>query len=243
MPFTFSHPAIVLPLRYLPKRWVSLTGLIIGSMVPDFEYFIRMKVESIYSHTWPGLFWFDLPLGLLIVFIYQILVKDSIILHLPMALNRRFSRFRGVDQDGSFFQYFVVLALSILIGAASHIFWDGFTHPNGYFVTVLPVLSQKVHLAGHEVFVYKVIQHCSSIIGAIVIILAVYALPLGNPQKNHHVIGFWVQIMIISIIILIVRLMTGLTYHRYGDVLVTIITGGFIGLIITSITTNLHRTT
>ena len=27
MPFTFSHPAIVLPLTYLPKQWVSLTGL------------------------------------------------------------------------------------------------------------------------------------------------------------------------------------------------------------------------
>jgi hypothetical protein len=42
MPFTFAHPAIVLPLKHLPKRWYSLTGLIIGSMTPDFEYFIRM---------------------------------------------------------------------------------------------------------------------------------------------------------------------------------------------------------
>jgi len=77
MPFTFSHPAIVLSLSYLPKRWVSMVGLIIGSMVPDFEYFMRMKVKSIYSHTWPGLFWFDLPLGLILMFIYQILVKDN----------------------------------------------------------------------------------------------------------------------------------------------------------------------
>ncbi|WP_113654854.1 DUF4184 family protein, partial [Pedobacter namyangjuensis] len=30
MPFTFSHPAIVLPLTYLPKKWFSLTGLVIG---------------------------------------------------------------------------------------------------------------------------------------------------------------------------------------------------------------------
>ncbi|WP_262496247.1 DUF4184 family protein [Flavobacterium piscis] len=39
MPFTFSHPAIILPLKYLPKNWISLTGLIIGSLTPDFEYF------------------------------------------------------------------------------------------------------------------------------------------------------------------------------------------------------------
>ena len=41
MPFTFSHPAAVLPLRLLPRHWFSLTGLVIGSMVPDFEYFLR----------------------------------------------------------------------------------------------------------------------------------------------------------------------------------------------------------
>jgi hypothetical protein len=242
MPFTFSHPAIVLPLSNLPKRWISLTGLIIGSIVPDFEYFIRMRVESIYSHTWAGLFWFDLPLGLVIIFVYQILIKDRVILHLPVALNRRFSRFRGVDKQGSFLQYLLIVVLSILIGAASHILWDGFTHPNGYFVTVVPFLSNTIHLGRHQLLVYKVIQHGSSIIGAITIILAVYALPLNNPKKNHHVIGFWVRIMFISIIVLIVRLLTGLSYHQYGNVIVTLIAGGFIGLIITSITTNLKRT-
>ncbi|MFN7593668.1 MAG: DUF4184 family protein, partial [Bacteroidota bacterium] len=25
MPFTFSHPAIVLPLTFLPRQWFSLT--------------------------------------------------------------------------------------------------------------------------------------------------------------------------------------------------------------------------
>ncbi|WP_184550774.1 DUF4184 family protein [Mucilaginibacter sp. FT3.2] len=243
MPFTFSHPAIVIPLRYLPKRWVSLTGLIIGSMVPDFEYFIRMRVKSIYSHTWTGLFWFDLPLGLVVIFVYQILIKDSVILHLPVALNRRFSRFRGVDNHGSFLQYLLIVVLSILIGAASHILWDGFTHPNGYFVTVMPVLSNTIHLGEHRLFVYKVIQHGSSVIGAIVIVLAVYALPLGNPKKNHHLVVFWVQIVVVSIITLAVRLMTGLSYHQYGDVIVTLIAGGFIGLIVTSIITNPKRTT
>jgi hypothetical protein len=30
MPFTFSHPAIVLPLTFLPRQWFSFTGLVIG---------------------------------------------------------------------------------------------------------------------------------------------------------------------------------------------------------------------
>ncbi|MEM7184808.1 MAG: DUF4184 family protein [Spirochaetota bacterium] len=40
MPFTFSHPAIVLPFVKFPKQWVCLSALIVGSIVPDFEYFM-----------------------------------------------------------------------------------------------------------------------------------------------------------------------------------------------------------
>lgn len=93
MPFTFSHPAIVLPLTYLPKKWFSLTGLIIGSITPDFEYFIRMKVQRDYSHTLSGLFWFNLPLGILLAFIFHGIVRNSLIENLPLFLKSRFSNF------------------------------------------------------------------------------------------------------------------------------------------------------
>lgn len=46
MSFTFSHPAIVSPLNYFPNKWFSLTGLVIGSLTPDFEYFLRMRIKS-----------------------------------------------------------------------------------------------------------------------------------------------------------------------------------------------------
>ena len=57
MPFTFSHPALILPLKYFPNKWFSLTGLVIGSLTPDFEYFLRMRIKSVYSHTLEGIFW------------------------------------------------------------------------------------------------------------------------------------------------------------------------------------------
>jgi hypothetical protein len=46
MPFTFLHPAIVLPLTYLPRQWFSLTGLVIGSLTSDFEYVLRVNDKS-----------------------------------------------------------------------------------------------------------------------------------------------------------------------------------------------------
>ncbi len=105
MPFTFSHPAMVLPFNYLSKRWISLTALVIGSITPDFEYFIRMKVASSYSHYWSGLLWFDLPLGLLLLLIYNLIVKDKLIDHLPSYFNNRLSQFKNseVRYSGDYF--------------------------------------------------------------------------------------------------------------------------------------------
>ncbi|WP_434297574.1 DUF4184 family protein [Clostridium sporogenes] len=42
MPFTFSHPAIVLHLEKKWNKYFSFTALILGSMSPDFEYFIYL---------------------------------------------------------------------------------------------------------------------------------------------------------------------------------------------------------
>jgi hypothetical protein len=242
MPFTFSHPAIIFPLRYLPKRCISMMGLIVGSMVPDFEYFIRMKVKSLYSHTWLGLFWFDLPLGLLLVIVYQIFVKDHLIDNLPTALNRRFSNYKTTIQNRYSLQYLLVIALCVLLGAISHILWDGFTHPSGYFVMRISALSTSIQIGGHLLFVYKIIQHASTVIGATLILITVYGLPLDPCiKKSYRRNGFWFQVVSVVLTILIIRLITGLRFHQYGDIVVTAIAGGLLGLMAASISTRSYK--
>ena len=38
MPFTFSHPAIILPLAKINAKYISLTALVAGSMAPDSDF-------------------------------------------------------------------------------------------------------------------------------------------------------------------------------------------------------------
>ena len=119
MPFTFSHPAIVLPLTYLPKKWYSLSALIVGSMTPDFEYFIRMKDYSKYSHTWGGIFWFDVPLGLILLFIFHNVVRNILIVYLPFSLNIRFSSFATFNWNKYFQNNIIVVLISLIVGITS----------------------------------------------------------------------------------------------------------------------------
>ena len=39
MPWTFAHPAAVLPFRRIVGRQLPLLGLVVGSMAPDMGYF------------------------------------------------------------------------------------------------------------------------------------------------------------------------------------------------------------
>jgi len=235
MPFTFSHPALVLPLRYLPKRWISMTGLVIGSMTPDFEYFFRMRVRSIYSHTIPGLFWFDLPVGLLLILVYNKIVKDKLIDHLPDQLNQRLSQFKGNPESLSSPAYITIIALSILVGGASHLLWDSFTHPTGYFVTTIPALTHMIHMGSHQLYTYKLAQHASTVLGYMAILFALMSIPKGISTRIKNISAYWVKVAAIAIVVTAIRLACGLNYHEFGNVVVTGIAGMFIGLVVLSV--------
>lgn len=170
MPFTFSHPALILPLTFLPKKWFSLTGLVIGSLTPDFEYFIRMKIQSNYSHTLSGLFWFDLPLGILLAFIFHNTVRDKLFVNFPTILSSRLKRFNLFEWNNYFKTHWFVVAVSVLIGAVSHIFWDSFTHDNGYFVQTIPRLTNTINLFCGQISILKILQHSSTILGGLAIV-------------------------------------------------------------------------
>ena len=97
MPFTFAHPAVVLPGVFLPKHWMSLTGLVVGSLVPDFEYFFRWQVLSLYSHTPAGIFWFDVPVALALCFVFHVVIKKALLENLPIFFKARLLKFKNFD--------------------------------------------------------------------------------------------------------------------------------------------------
>jgi hypothetical protein len=235
MPFTFSHPAIVLPLTFLPRQWFSLTGLVIGSLTPDFEYFLRMRIKSIYSHRIDGLFWFDLPLGLLLAFLFHNIVRDRLFENLPTFLKSRFSTFKNFDWSRHFKQNWLVVTISILIGAASHIFWDSFTHDHGYFVKTIPELQNSVDFLGRQIQILKILQHSSTLLGGLVIAIAIYKLPTYKTENENINLKYLTILAVLTLTIFSIRLLSGLDFKQYGNVIVTAISAGLISLLLTPI--------
>ena len=235
MPFTFSHPALVLPVTYLPQKYYSLTGLIIGSMTPDFEYFIRMKIQSNYGHSITGLFYFDLPLGIILAFIFHNLIRDSLYNNLPGFINVRLTSFQKFNWSRFFIKNWFIISISILIGAASHLLWDSFTHKFGYFVESLPALTYRINVFGHLFPIYNILQHTSTIIGGLVLIYSFLKLPVDRTNNNSIDFKYWGALVSVSLIILLIRFATGLDIRHIGQMVVTIISSTMISLAVTPI--------
>lgn len=240
MPFTFSHPAIVLPLYKVSRKYISMTGLIIGSITPDFEYFIRMRVQSIYSHTLRGLLFFNLPLGILLSFIFHNIVRNNLIKNLPGFFQLRFYKFQQFSWNERFINKWLVISLSIVIGAASHLLWDSFTHEHGYFVNQIPPLRETIEIAGNQFPALKLLQHGSSFIGSLTIIYVIYMLPAIplNPQKIS--VWYWLTIAVLTLLIASLRCYVGLHYSEYGSIIVTFIAALLISL--TAVSLVLYKT-
>lgn len=235
MPFTFSHPAIILPLRYLPVKWFSLTGLIIGSLTPDFEYFIRMRVQSIYSHTVLGIFWFDLPLAILLAFLFHNLVRDPLFFNLPKSFQSRILTFTEFDWNLYFKKNWIVVLISILIGIASHLLWDGFTHNHGYFTEQFSGLKNVFVIYGNQIPAWKIAQHLSSLIGALFIILAYLKLPKKNIPKSFISKKYWISIFVLVFLILFIRFSIAFNTKAFGNIIVSVIAAFLISLILSPI--------
>jgi hypothetical protein len=241
MPFTFSHPAIVLPLTFLPRHWFSLTGLIIGSLTPDFEYFLRMRIQSNYSHTISGLFWFDIPLGIVLSYLFHLVVRDRLFDNLPAVLSSRLSQFKQVDWHSYFKRNWLVVILSVFIGAVSHLFWDSFTHDHGYFVQNIPALTNTMDFFGMQVPVLKILQHGSTLVGGLAILFALFRLTPEKSVTGKLNLNYWGIFTTLTLTIIALRLFNGLDIKQYGNLIVTAISAGLISLTVTTFLTNWNK--
>ncbi|OWP82793.1 hypothetical protein BWK59_13975 [Flavobacterium davisii] len=238
MPLTFSHPAIILPLTCFSKKRFSLTGLIIGSMVPDFEYFLRMKVKSIYSHSITGIFWFDLPFAILLTFIFHNIIRNSLFNNLPLFFKSRLLIFKSFDWNSYFKENKIVVLFSLFIGISSHILWDDFTHKEGYFVQKIPFLKSHIHLFKISISVFKVLQHSSTLLGGLFILFFIYKLPINNIKFRTIHSKYWIIFISITLTIIISRIIYEFDVKRYGDLITSCISALLSSLILTPILLN-----
>jgi Domain of unknown function (DUF4184) len=168
MPFTLAHAAAALPFR---RTRLMFSAVVFGCFAPDFEYFIRLAPKGKFGHTLPGLFLFDLPFGLIMLWLFHRYAKEPLWTWLPEGLRQRTKLgprmlpLKSVAETG-------LILVSILVGSTTHILWDSFTHPSLWLYHHWDLLSYTVQLPVIGSVRYaRLFQHLSTAIGTIVLLI------------------------------------------------------------------------
>lgn len=163
MPFTPTHLAAVVPLARV--RALPFSALALGCMVPDVPLYFRFSPGAYKdAHSALGVFTLDLVLGLLAFLSWQTLIKRPAVELMPAWVRERL---HGVREPLPLTapRVWAGAVAAVLIGAATHVLWDSFTHADRWGVSLLPVLERELlTLFGRGVTGYKALQYGSTVV-------------------------------------------------------------------------------
>ena len=124
MPFTLSHPAAALPFRKLNLVW---SAFVVGSMAPDFPYIVGSTEYRALGHRLPGLIAYTLPASLAALWLFHNVIKRPVVGLFPVSVQERLHGLTGDFKFGGSSRFLAILG-SIVLGVATHLVWDAFTH-------------------------------------------------------------------------------------------------------------------
>ncbi|MGO4543971.1 DUF4184 family protein [Paenibacillus sp. 2TAB23] len=235
MPFTLSHPLFAAPIKKIVPS-LSTTGLILGSMSPDIEYFIAMQPFRSIGHEMLGFFLLSLPTSIAFACAFHLILKPALPKLLPnIAGIDRFALHKNKLWQMNRIQDVVAFVISLLIGFLSHVMLDHFTHSEGWFVQRSPFL-QSVFLGDN---VYHILQLSLSALGLgmpclyLLLRISAYkkrekiveaALQSISPKIN------WGFIFAIAVVMLSVKLFIADNFFSISIWVVAPITSGLLGI-------------
>lgn len=245
MPFTFAHPAIVLSQKN--NKYLDFTSLILGTMAPDFEYFINFRPISTIGHTLIGQLYFNLPIVIFLAYLYHYIIKTAIIKNLPYPLNYKYMYLSKSVWKIDSLKRFLIVSYSAILGALSHIFWDSFTHNSAFFTNRISYLSSRLNLFNFKIPVYKILQHASTFVGFIIILIYLIKImdnkeylkkDIRKNKLRQTKLSFWLISIAIStsIFLLILIFMDNLLI---GRLIISLINSTLLGITLSSIIYNI----
>jgi hypothetical protein len=166
MPFTLSHPAAALPFLRTP---LLPAAVVVGSMAPDLPYYVPLFVPRELSHSPLGVVTVDLVLAVAGALLWWFVLREPIIDLLPRAIGVRIPAVSRTAWHPTAWGWPLtvgVLLLSAVVGGATHVLWDSFTHPGWVVDRLAPLRAQLGPLP-----VEKWLQHASTVAGLVILVV------------------------------------------------------------------------
>src|SRR4051794_35377528 len=153
-----------------------MVGLVAGSVAPDVPLILPMPYGYDQAHSALGIVSVDVLAGVTIALLWAFLVRDPAVEAGPAWVRDR------VDVTGTLgVRQLSLLPAAVLLGAATHVLWDEFTHQGRWGAAHIPWLAET-HI-GHAGYHWA--QAGSSAAGlAIVIVAGALTVARRAPRPN-----------------------------------------------------------
>jgi Domain of unknown function (DUF4184) len=183
-----------------------------GTFAPDLQYFIQLTDEDRSGHHYPDVLLFTLPVALLVLWLFEWLVKGPAIELLPSTIQRRLRNqaaplsFRGWRQFGR-------IVFWVAVGTLTHLVWDQFTHSYTRASELLPLL--KTHISfpyWKHTTVAGLLQDASTILGLLALCIWCLAWYRRTPPSPAAPASELSPLTKISVVAALVFIATGAGY-------------------------------
>lgn len=151
MPYTPAHIIFAAPIWYGSRRRLPLPPLVVGCIAPDLPYLAHLGPVHGAGHTLMGLATHSVPHGLVALSIWYLWLEKPTLTLLGLRPSKR--------QVSVVWCLLVIL--SLLFGATTHVLLDAASHESGWFVQQVGGLRHPV--GGLPIF--KWIQYGGGVLG------------------------------------------------------------------------------
>jgi hypothetical protein len=195
-----------------PQR-LSFAALVIGSMTPDFGYYINRFDLTAFAHTLPGIFLACLPTGVVMLLLLYLFAKPVCYM---FPSPHRETLLPLCPRMPTQLTVWVIILLSLLLGAWTHTFWDAFTHEDGWFVKRIAFLREPAFRSGSSItHVYLALQGGSTVVGISILAIAycVWLRRQGKPLFIYAASDLWRYLFWLAIAAISLTIGIPLAYH------------------------------
>ena len=154
MPYTLVHPGFTFPFKKSKTHLFSTTGLVFGSIAPDFDIIFRLSNQRIhiFQFTIIEILFLILPIAALSAVYYHLVIKDILIEFAPPSLRSDLFKYKNFSILSMSFTNWLKFAGSILFAILLHLFLDLISHYDAYYFKLNGIVFFQSLLAGEIVY-------------------------------------------------------------------------------------------
>jgi hypothetical protein len=199
-----------------------MSALVVGSMAPDFQYYLRLSTKNNWGHSLEGILLFSLPMALFVLWGFHVLIKRPLLLLVPLAHRRRLLPYAGPFAFWPLKRFLLILC-SVAVGILSHLLLDSFTHDYGLLTVRLPFLQATVlHVYGRAMPLCDLLQFVLSF-GLVLVVVAQYVRWFFLNRTGASLATFldFRTHLPLYIVLLVIATIPAVLYAHWGVPLIT----------------------